>query len=218
MRSGRNSPYLALLFALLLCAAQFCYGAEKSAAHEVWTGTYKCSATAGDSGQSSGYSTPIRLELDGGRARITRDSARIAETLSGDVAAAGTLKLEGTGRWKESGGSSWRYRFDGKFEGDQFKARGEMLSANRGTKLRDCSMALTRVATASAARAAQIRQPAANEGTQKRATAEKSEPTVPPAVAEALLPPKEKTQLKPAGPPEQASDPSARSPGSKPRN
>jgi hypothetical protein len=82
--------------------------------------------------------------VEGAAASIARESPEIKETLGGQIAADGSLRLEGTGTRKESPGAGWRYRFDGRFEGDRFSAVGMMLSANLSTKLRDCTMTLDR--------------------------------------------------------------------------
>lgn len=138
------------IFAGALIAALFAAGeafaAEfQPAAHEVWAGTYKCGAMERDPAQWPAYSASIRLVIDNGTARILKESARIRVTMTGEVGDDGMLKLEGAGVWKDGGDARWRYRFDGRFEGTRFQAQGAMLSASLATKLRDCSMALTRV-------------------------------------------------------------------------
>lgn len=142
MRSARilTGILTACLPASVLIAAEF-----RPAAHEVWAGTYRCEAMDRDPNQWPAYSSRVRLTLEEGAAHVTRESSRIRESLRGQVAADGTVKLEGSGDSKEGGGTRWRYRFDGKFEGDRFAAKGAMLSASLATKLRDCSMELTRV-------------------------------------------------------------------------
>ena len=82
--------------------------------------------------------------VEGAAASIARESPEIKETFAGQIAADGSLRLEGTGTRKENPGAGWRYRFDGRFEDDRFSAIGMMLSANLSTKLRDCTMTLDR--------------------------------------------------------------------------
>lgn len=113
-----------------------------TAARESWTGSYQCGPTASDSG--SAYSSRITMLIENGEAHIARESAAIKESLSGRVGADGTVKLEGTGARKE-GGTGWLYRFDGRIEGNRLEARGAMLSPNLVTRLRECSMSLTKV-------------------------------------------------------------------------
>jgi hypothetical protein len=110
------------------------------AARESWTGSYQC----GPSSAGSGYSSRITMLIEDGEAHITRESAQIKESMSGRVASDGTLKLEGTGARKE-GGTGWLYRFDGRIEANRFEARGAMLSPNMSSRLRECSMSLTKM-------------------------------------------------------------------------
>ena len=157
---------------LLLAGLAFC----ASAARESWSGSYQCGPTA--SGGAGGYSSRITMLVENGEARLTRESAAIKESLSGRVAADGTVKLEGTGARKE-GGAGWLYRFDGRIDGDRFEARGAMLSPNLTTRLRECSMSLTRVRSSAAA--------AASEPAVKLKPSIETKP-VPAAVAQALTP------------------------------
>jgi hypothetical protein len=91
------------------------------------------------------YSASIRLVLDNGVAHVVKESARIRETLGGEVRGDGGLALDGTGEWKDGSGTRWRYHFDGRFDGSRFEAQGVMLGPATSTRLRDCSMALRRV-------------------------------------------------------------------------
>ena len=116
----------------------------RPAAREVWTGSYRCEAIERDPNQWPAYYSRVRLTLEEGAARVTREFARKREVVSGQVGPDGTLKLEGAGDAKD-GGARWRYRFEGKFEGQRFTAKGAMLAAGSATKLRECAMELTRV-------------------------------------------------------------------------
>lgn len=147
------------------------------AARESWTGSYQCGPTSGPGG-SSAYSSPITMLIENGEAHITRESAAIKESLRGQVASDGTVKLEGTGARKE-GGTGWLYRFDGRIDGNRFDARGAMLSPNLTTRLRECSMSLTRVRSSGA--------PAAPEPAVQLRPSVETKP-VPAPVAEALTP------------------------------
>ncbi|HYC44170.1 MAG TPA: hypothetical protein VED01_01680 [Burkholderiales bacterium] len=129
--------------ALMLCGTVTQAADYAAAAREVWTGTYRC----GPMGESPGYTSSITMRIEGGAANIYKESAQIRETLSGQVAADGTLRLQGAGA-RKSGGPVWRYRYDGRFEGARFNAQGEMLSS-ASTHLRDCSMTLTRSSASS---------------------------------------------------------------------
>ena len=146
-----------------------------AATREAWSGTYQCGPMS-DGGR--GYTSHIRMLVEDGEARITRESAQIKESMSGRVASDGTLKLEGTGVRKE-GGTGWLYRFEGRIDGNRFEARGAMLSPGHATRLRECSMSLTRVRSASA-------PPAPAPSVNLKSSTETKR--VPPVVAEALTP------------------------------
>jgi hypothetical protein len=133
------------VFAIALIAGNTLAAEFDPAPHEVWSGTYQCDAIERDPAQWPAYSARIRLVLDGGVARLVKESARIRETMSGTVSDNGALTLEGVGDWKDGSGTRWRYRFDGQFQGSRFEAQGVMLSSAMATKLRSCSMTLTRV-------------------------------------------------------------------------
>jgi len=90
------------------------------------------------------FTSSVRMTVEGTAASIIAEAGEIKQTLDGEVRADGTLRLEGVGMRRDTSSPGWRYRFDGRFEGDRFKARGMMFSANLATKLRDCSMTLTR--------------------------------------------------------------------------
>ena len=131
------------LLLILLVTAPWCRAAEfQSAPREVWAGNYECGPMTEKPDRFPAYTAAVRLTLDNGDASITKESARIRETLSGKVAGDGHIVLQGTGQYKGGGGPNWRYRFEGSFEGERFEATGAMLTAARGTKLRDCSMSL----------------------------------------------------------------------------
>ncbi|HYH41335.1 MAG TPA: hypothetical protein VD867_05090 [Burkholderiales bacterium] len=134
----------ALLAALMLFAVGAHAAEDRFLAQGVWSGTYRCSPMQGASGGSSGYTSSIRMEVDGNSAGIIKTSPDIQEALSGTVAADGTLRLSGTGSRRDGGSTGWRYRYDGRFTGDRFEAQGVMLSAQLETRLRDCSMSLVR--------------------------------------------------------------------------
>jgi hypothetical protein len=136
---------LALGFAAALVADSALAAEFRPAPHEVWSGTYQCDAIERDPVQWPAYSATVRLVLDDGVARIVKESARIRETMSGKVSDNGAVSLEGAGVWKGGSGTQWRYRFDGQFRGSGFEAQGVMLSSAMATKLRACSMKLTRV-------------------------------------------------------------------------
>src|SRR5688572_26127248 len=127
---------MSLAGALLLLAGM---GSAAAATRESWTGTYQCGPSSG----GSAYSARITMLIEDGKAQITRESPQIRESMSGRVAADGTLKLEGTGARKEDA-AGWTYRFDGRIDGNRFDARGAMLSPNRSSQLRECSMSLTK--------------------------------------------------------------------------
>lgn len=112
--------------------------------HEVWSGVYRCGPMETELGSSPGYTSSIRLIVEGNAATISKHSGEISEILSGEISPDGTLRLEGTGT-RRSTGTQWHYRYDGRFEGSRFQARGMMFSANLATKLRDCSMTLARM-------------------------------------------------------------------------
>jgi hypothetical protein len=123
-----------------------------------------------DSGQSPGYTSSIRMIVEGTAATISKESGDIRETLSGDIKRDGTLRLEGTGTRRDSRSAGWRYRYDGRIEGARFEARGMMLSANLATRLRDCSMTLARIQRSDKpARTAQAPAPPAPEPVQPEA-------------------------------------------------
>ena len=129
---------------LTLCAASASAADYTPSVHEIWSGVYRCGAMETESGTSPGYTSSIRLVVEGRTATIDKQSAEISETLSGEIARDGTLRLEGTGT-RKAGGAGWRYRYDGRFEGSRFEARGMMYSANLATRLRECSMTLSRM-------------------------------------------------------------------------
>lgn len=147
----RNRIVSSFLPVLLLAACSARAGDFNPASHEEWSGTYRCGPLAKDP-ERPGYTSGVRLVLENGKATINKESATVKEDMSGAVAPDGRVTLEGSGAWKASG-QSWRYRFEGQFEGGKFEARGAMYSSNGTTKLRDCSMALARV-TASGGRSA----------------------------------------------------------------
>lgn len=148
-----------------------------AAARESWTGSYECGPTSSESGAGA-YSSRITMLIENGEAQITRESPAIKESLSGRVASDGTVKLEGTGARKE-GGTGWLYRFDGRIDGNRFDARGAMISPNLTTRLRECSMSLTRVRSSGAE--------AAPDPTVRLKPSVETKP-VPIVVAEALTP------------------------------
>jgi opacity protein-like surface antigen len=141
-----NNRTSALLSASLVLAAAAAAAADYApAAHEVWSGVYRCGPMQTDSGRSPGYTSSIRMTVEGTSATINKESGDIRETLSGDIKRDGTLRLEGTGTRRDSRSAGWRYRYEGRFEGARFEARGAMLSSNLATRLRDCSMTLARI-------------------------------------------------------------------------
>ena len=142
--------------------------------HEEWNGTYRCGPTKRDT-EGSGYTSPVKLVVRDGAATIVRDSSRVREALSGTVTADGGLTLEGTGHAKDSG-STWRYRFEGRFQGNRFEATGAMFASRGGPALRECSMNLTGVGRPSTARS-------------KAASVEKKETVAQAAVAPPPPPP-----------------------------
>jgi hypothetical protein len=139
MRLAYSGALFALFSIAISDAAEF-----RPSAREVWSGTYTCGAIERDPDQWPGYSSRAQLILENGVARVTRESTKVREMLTGEVAPDGGVRLEGTGSSRE-GETRWRFRFDGEFQGDRFSAKGAMLSASLATKLRDCSMSLTRV-------------------------------------------------------------------------
>jgi hypothetical protein len=147
-----------------------------AATREAWSGTYQCGPMSETGGR--GYTSHVRMLIEDGEARIVRESAQIKESMSGRVAPDGTLELEGTGARKQ-GGSGWLYRFEGRIDGNRFEARGAMLSPGHATRLRECSMSLTRMRSAST--------PAAPAPSVKPKSSSDTKP-VPPVVAEALTP------------------------------
>lgn len=171
-----------------------------SPVREVWSGSYQCGPML--SGEAPAYSSRINMLVEDGAANIVKESAQIRESFSGQVGAGGTLKLEGSGARKD-GGAGWRYRFEGRFDGDRYDAKGAMLSASLATRLRDCSIALRRVqSTATPLQLrreelpAQAPQPQASAPAPVPAVVEPSinakpaaaEKPMPPLVAEALIP------------------------------
>lgn len=138
--------------------------------HEIWSGVYRCGPMQTDTRTAPGYTSSIRLIVEGNTATISKQSAEIRETLSGEIGRDGTLRLEGTGA-RRAGGTGWRYRYDGRFEGSRFEARGVMFSANLATKLRDCSMTLARMQRSD--------KPAVDRDSATRAAALKPEPLAP---------------------------------------
>lgn len=147
-----------------------------AATREAWSGTYQCGPMSDGGGR--GYTSHIGMLIEDGEARITRESAQIKESMGGRVASDGTLKLEGTGARKE-GGTGWLYRFDGRIDGNRFEARGAMLSPGHATRLRECSMSLTRMRSTSA--------PVAPAPPVRLKSSADTKP-VPPVVAQALTP------------------------------
>ena len=130
---------------VLAVAAGFAQAIDSHAAsREEWSGTYRCGARLKDLEPGAAYSAPAKLVLKDGVATITRQSARVKETMNGKVSADGRVTLEGGGVMVDDGGR-WRYRFEGRFEDDKFEARGAMLSASGASKIRECSMTLARV-------------------------------------------------------------------------
>lgn len=143
------------------------------APHEIWSGIYRCGPMQTESGSSPGYTSSIRLVVEGTGATIDKRSGEISETLSGTIARDGTLRLEGTGT-RKAGGAQWRYRYDGRFEGSRFEARGMMYSANLATRLRECSMTLARMQRSDppgAAREAVASAPVSKQAGQPQSTA-----------------------------------------------
>lgn len=172
---------------------------------EVWSGAYQCGPILG--GDAPAYSSRINMLVEDGAARIDKESAQIRESFSGQVAPAGTLKLEGSGARKDGAGAGWRYSFEGRFDGDRFDAKGAMLSATLATRLRDCSITLRRVQSSASPLQlrreelpAQALQPQASAPAPVPPLAPVSDPppvkanaapaakSVPPVVAEALIP------------------------------
>jgi len=173
-----NNRISALLSASLVLAAAPAAAADYApAAHEVWSGVYRCGPMLqADSGQSPGYTSSIRMTVEGTSATISKESGDIRETLSGDIRRDGTLHLEGTGTRRDSRSAGWRYRYEGRFEGARFEARGAMLSSNLATRLRDCSMTLARIQRSDKpARTAQAPAPPAPAAAQPE-TAAKRQP------------------------------------------
>ena len=199
--AGANRSIAARLVRVLLLTFFMSSSAVRAAddgarVRELWAGTYECSANDADPARWPAYEARIQLNLEGRTARISKESARIRETLSGQVAEDGRVRLEGSGAYKGPGGPGWRYRFDGRFEGDHFEARGTMLTPGMGTRLRDCSMTLTRTAlppqtvarkSVPKPRAVPAPRPAPASEAPPAPAEEKQE--LPPAVQEALLPP-----------------------------
>lgn len=187
----RRITYAAyLLLAVMMMNATAGAADDRSSPRELWVGTYECSVNAVDAERWPAYEARIQLKVEGRTARISKESARIRETMSGQVAGDGRLRLEGSGVYKGPGGPGWRYRFDGRFEGDHFEARGVMLTPGMGSKLRDCSMTLARTALPpqAAARRTARTQPVKPPVEALPAPAEKKQ-ELPAAVQEALLPP-----------------------------
>ena len=163
---------LAVAFVMLAGSAV----AASVATREAWSGTYQCGPMS--DGRGRGYTSHITMLIEDGEARISRESAQIKESMSGRVASDRTLKLEGTGARKEGGGG-WLYRFDGRIDGNRLEARGAMLSPGHATRLRECSMSLTRMRSTSA--------PAFPVPSVQLRSSADTKP-VPPVVGEALTP------------------------------
>ena len=139
-----RSRVSALLMLGAACALPVAAADYAPSVNEIWSGIYRCGPMQTESGSSPGYTSSIRLVVEGGTATIDKRSGEITERLSGNIARDGTLRLEGTGT-RKAGGAQWRYRYDGRFEGSRFEARGMMYSANLATRLRECSMTLARM-------------------------------------------------------------------------
>jgi len=154
MNIGRCTALVIASLSLTAIAAE-----PRTSTQEVWSGIYQCGAMQSESGQFAGYSSSIRMIVEGRTATITKQSGEVRETLTGEIASDGSLRLDGVGMRKDTSSPGWRYRFDGKFEGSRFEARGMMFSANLSRRLRDCSMALTRAKTPGAAEARDVSPP-----------------------------------------------------------
>lgn len=180
-----NTLRVVFLFAIALAAGPVTSAAP---AGEVWSGVYECSEMESDSGTSPAFTSSARMVIEGKAARMVRESPGIKETMSGRVAADGSLRLEGNGRRKGTSASRWRYRFDGRFEGDRFHARGMMFSAHLSTKLRDCTMSLARSRRAVTPSVTRATAPvtAAPAATAAPATPAAAEPPVPAAVPQSI--------------------------------
>ena len=169
---------LAILIAAVLAPLPLAAAHGASGVEGVWSGIYRCCPMQAETGASPGYTSSIRLVVEGSNARVARDSGEISEHLQGVVSRDGTLTLEGTGT-RRSGGATWRYRYEGRFEGSRYTAEGAMLSANLATRLRECSMTLARMQRADpparprdAEPAAAAQPPAAVEPALARTSAE----------------------------------------------
>jgi hypothetical protein len=177
MRAWASSPLLAV--AAFLLSATLCAAEYQPVPYEEWSGFYACEANERDPERWPGYRAQVRMLVHDGRASIVRESPRVRETMSGEVSPDGRLELQGMGEWK--GGASWRWTYQGRFVQQRFQAQGAMLS-QAGTRLRVCSMSLTRVAAASGPdeRPQVARAPAALEAApdQTAATREKAAPAL----------------------------------------
>jgi hypothetical protein len=167
-----NNRISALFIAMSLSASAPAAAADYAPSpYEVWSGIYRCGPMQTDPAQSPGYTSSIRMMVDGTSATISKDSGDIRETLSGEIQRDGTLRLEGSGTRRGSASAGWRYRYDGRFDGARFEARGMMFSANLATRLRDCSMTLARMQRSDkAARSAEAAPPAPEPAQRETAT------------------------------------------------
>jgi hypothetical protein len=159
-------------------------GAIHAAQREEWSGTYHCGPRLKDLQPGSAYAAQAKLVLNDGVATITRQSARVRETMTGKVGADGRITLEGGGVMIDDGGR-WRYRFEGRFEGNKFEARGAMLSPTGESKIRECTMTLARTSPAVSKAPAADKEPAASPPPVVVSTP----PPVPSAVSKAPEPP-----------------------------
>jgi tetratricopeptide (TPR) repeat protein len=130
--------------AAFLCLPTICTAADGVQAQE-WSATMKCGAIASAPDKWPPFSWSVPLVVADGKASITRDTARVQETLSGTVSPDGAVVMDGGGSFKEEqSGRPWRWRLEGRFTADKLESAGAQLTADGSKKIRECSLVATR--------------------------------------------------------------------------
>lgn len=123
------------------------HAAELAAASVIpakWRGALACSARTDAGAHAAAFEVKLAMDVTGSRAVIRRNTAELAESLTG-AAAGMELEMRGEGHRLSDPGRAWQYRLKGKFVQDgnaitAYSATGNMLV--NGTTVRSCSLQL----------------------------------------------------------------------------
>jgi hypothetical protein len=108
-----------------------------------WKGVMSCDARADSGPRAEGYEARFAMEVNGNMVTVSRRTAEVVETLSGQVAG-DQLELHGTGHRVGEQTRPWRLDISGAFPvgATSFQGKGAMTA--NGRRLRNCELRMTK--------------------------------------------------------------------------